>query len=354
MNTILVFNVGSSSVKYAVFQQGECVLKENFERIKTQKDRNKIVRKIALTLAQNRLKPTQIGHRIVHGANLTHTTKITPDVRLQLTQIADLAILHTIAELQVVDFCEALFNVAQYAVFDTAFHHTIPQKNHMYAIPKIFYEHGIRKYGFHGISHEFVTSGLKGNVISCHLGSGCSITAIQNGKSIQTSMGFTPLDGLMMGTRCGSIDAGVIPHLVKHEHMTLTQINQMLNEESGLLAIGGSNDLRDLLSAKNKNAKLAVAMYVQRIIETIGSYIAVLGGVDTIVFTAGTGEQSPIIREKICDAFVYIGLKIDVRRNKNASAVQTIISTDKSKVKVLVIPTNEELAIAQKIAEQIK
>lgn len=349
MSTTLVFNVGSSSIKYAVFQNQLPVLQENFESISTEKDRKRTVNQIAITLAKKQLIPTEIGHRIVHGGTLYHTTEITPTVRAQLTDIAELAPLHDIPELEVVDFCTKLFEVPQYAVFDTAFHHTIPKKNHMYAIPKKYYKHGIRKYGFHGISHEFVTTGLRGRVISCHLGSGCSIAAIQNGKSIQTSMGFTPLDGLMMGTRSGSIDAGVIPYLTKHENMTLLEIKEMLNKQSGLLAIGGSNDLRELLQSKKPDAKLAVDMYIARIVETIGSYIAVLGGLDTLVFTAGTGERSAFIRSEVCKQLKYIGIILDEKVNKKTVATKAQISTAQSKVSVKVIPTNEELAIASKI-----
>lgn len=349
MSRTLVFNVGSSSIKYAIYDEKTLLLSEHFERITTQHERHKTIRNIALTLAQKRLIPNQIGHRIVHGGTLTKTTLITPEVRKQLTDIAELAPLHDIPELEVVDMCEKVFELNQYAVFDTAFHQTIPRHIHQYAIPQEFYDKGIRKYGFHGISHEFISQGLKGNVITCHLGSGASICAIQNGKSLQTSMGFTPLDGLMMGTRAGAIDAGVISYLNKHEHISVPTIKQMLNKESGLKGICGLHDVRDVLASKSPQAKLALDMYVSRIVETIGGYVALLGGVDTIVFSAGTGENSPIIRKMICEKLSCFDIKLDAQKNKKAVGVKSIISQSTSKVQIHVVPTNEELAIVQKI-----
>lgn len=345
----LVFNVGSSSVKYAFFKGTAVVDSGNTERITSTIKRQQVIRRIAHSFQERNLIPNTIAHRVVHGGTYTKTMKLTPATIKGITKVAELAPLHDIPELDVIDFCKSEFGVDQYAVFDTAFHQTIPPEFHMYAIPKRFYLKGIRKYGFHGISHEYVSRGFKGKVITCHLGSGASICAIKNGKSVETSMGFTPLDGLIMGTRSGSIGAGVIPYLSHHEKLSVSQIEQVLNKESGLLAIGGSNDVRDLRKSKTKNAKLAINMYVNRIVETIGAYVAVLGGIDTIIFTAGTGQRSAPIRRMICKKLEYLGIKLDSAQNRKAVDIKLKISDSKSKVKVYVVPTNEELAIVEKV-----
>jgi acetate kinase len=243
----------------------------------------------------------------------------------------------------------------QFAVFDTAFHRTIPMHTQLYPIPKKFSDAGIQKYGFHGISHEYISRGFKGRVITCHLGSGASICAIRDGVSVQTSMGFTPLDGLVMGTRCGTIGMDIVPFMISHLKLSLIDVQRILEKESGLLAIGGSNDVRDLIERASRAGKtgraanLALDMYVQRIIETIGSYVAVLGGLDTLIFSAGTGERSAFIRKRICAAFKFVGLTLDLRLNEDAVGKRLLISSSRSKVAVYVVPTNEELAIAEKV-----
>jgi acetate kinase len=355
----IVFNVGSSSIKYCLFSGTHLVLSQQIERI-TSATRKKVFLHIVSHIDSLGFKPDFVAHRIVHGGpHFSAPTLLTPSVINKLRKISFLAPLHDIPELEVVSYCSAHFGVKQYAVFDTAFHRTIPLHTQMYAIPKKYYGNGIQKYGFHGISHEFVNSGFTGRVITCHLGGGASICAIRDGVSVQTSMGFTPLDGLMMGTRCGTIGVGVVPFLVSHMGLSMKEVEHMLNSESGLLGIGGSSDVRDLLELSLKKttagsyAALALDMYVQRIIETIGSYIAVLGGVDTLVFTAGTGERSAIIRKRICDSFEYVGLKLDISANKKAVGVRLQISATDSKVGVYVVPTHEELAIVQKVLNMV-
>jgi acetate kinase len=352
---ILVFNVGSSSIKYTLFSQTNVVISQHIERI-TDKTRKSAFVHIMAHIDSLGQKPDIIAHRIVHGGpKYAQPTRITPKVMEYLDSISYLAPLHNIPELEIVKYCHTHGFKTQFAVFDTAFHRTIPKHTQMYPIPKKYYTAGIQKYGFHGISHEYISQGFKGRVITCHLGSGASICAIKNGISLQNSMGFTPLDGLMMGTRSGTIGMEVIPFLNTKYKLSLKEIEHILQKESGLLAIGGNNDLRDLLNVQKKStisgksAKLAIDMYIQRIIETIGSYIAVLGGVDTIIFSGGTGERSAYIRSRICNTFAFLNLVLDETQNQLAIEKRMKISSDKSTVSVYVVPTNEELAIAKKI-----
>jgi len=250
--------------------------------------------------------------------------------------------------------------VPQVAVFDTAFHQTMPKYAFLYGIPYEAYEkYGLRRYGFHGTSHKYVSqraaemmqqhmSNLR--IITCHLGNGSSIAAIKYGRSIDTSMGFTPLEGLVMGTRCGEIDAAIIPFLMKKENMSIEQIDEYLNKKSGVLGISGiSSDFRDLEVAAaqgNERAQLALDVFAHMVRKYIGSYVAVMGGVDAIVFTAGIGENSPTMRSKICTGLEYLGTRLDPERNKVRGVAQRI-SIDGARVKIFVIPTNEELVIAR-------
>ena len=276
------------------------------------------------------------------------TIKITKSSLKQIEKFKEFAPLHQQAEIDVIKSCEKYFkNIPQYAIFDTSFYVDMPITSKIYALPYKYFRQGIKRYGFHGLSHSYISTKTNGKVISCHLGSGCSITAIKNKKPIDTSMGFTPLEGLIMGTRTGDLDAAIIPYLMRKEKLTIPQINNILNKESGLKGISGiSNDLRDLLASKNPRAKLAIDAYIYRIVKYIGSYVAAMGGVDTIVFTAGTGYQNSYIRNKILKYLTYLNIDINQKKNKNN---ELVISTKKSKVKIMVIETNEELTIVNEI-----
>jgi acetate kinase len=249
----------------------------------------------------------------------------------------------------------------QVAVFDTAFHQTMPKHAYMYAIPYTLYKkYGLRRYGFHGTSHQYVSQRAcqilnvdyhTQKIISCHLGNGASITAIKHGRSVDTSMGLTPVEGMIMGTRSGDLDLGVLTYVMNKEELGVREANTLINKFSGMLGISGvSSDMREVEKAAdegNNRARLALDMYYYRIIKYIGSYIAVLGGVDIIIFTGGIGENSAPTREAVCSKFEYMGLKFDARKNKGLHGKEAVISKEDSSVKVLVVPTNEELVIAR-------
>jgi len=349
VKSILVFNVGSSSLKAALYSGNKEVLHVNFERIKHPVHRQKAVRTIARSVELAGFSVNAVAHRIVHGGEIKKHCVITPKVFAKLKKIAALAPLHDIPELEVVTFCKRQFgkSVKQIAIFDTAFHSTMPDYVAAYGLPYSYFKRGLKRYGFHGISHSFVTRGLSGKVISCHLGSGASVAAVYGGKSFDTSMGFTPLEGLVMGTRSGSIDPGLIAYLMDEKKDSVAHLKQLLNKDSGLLGLSGiSADMRDLLvrEKKNKRAAFAMRIFCYHVVKTIGSYAASMNGVNTIVFTAGIGENSARIREIICEPLEHLGVKLDHKKNWNNSRV---ISSTKSRVKVLVVPTNEELAMVQ-------
>ncbi|XHU95822.1 MAG: acetate kinase [cyanobacterium endosymbiont of Rhopalodia gibba] len=302
-----------------------------------------------------------VGHRVVHGGtDYSKATLITPDVKAAITRLIPLAPTHNPSQINGIQAIEeVLGNVPQVAVFDTAFHCRIPLKSAAYPIPYEWLEKGIRRYGFHGISHKYCAektseilnkslTSLK--LITCHLGNGCSLAAIKNGISIDTTMGFTPLEGLMMGTRSGSIDPAILIHLIRKYNFTANQLNTMLNKESGFQGVSGiSADLRSIIQAVNEGnprAQLAFDMYIHRLQLHLGAMLASLGGLDTLVFTAGVGENSAIVREKTCEAFGFIGLKLDPKKNNNFP-VDTDIATDDSTVRILIIHTEEDWAIAQ-------
>lgn len=303
-----------------------------------------------------------VGHRVVHGGEkFADSVLITPDVMKALEDCIEMAPLHNPPNIMGINACSKIMpGVPQVAVFDTAFHQTMPKEAYLYAIPYEAYEkYGVRRYGFHGTSHKFVSqqvAELMGKklsdlrIITCHLGNGSSIAAIKNGKCIDTSMGFTPLDGLVMGTRSGGIDPAILPFLMKKEKMTAEQIDNYLNKKSGVLGISGvSSDFRDIeeaANAGNERAALALDMFAYRVRKYVGSYVAAMGGVDVIVFTAGLGENSITMREKICKGFEYLGTSIDTAKNNIRGKAQEI-SADGAKVKIFVIPTNEELVIAR-------
>ena len=301
-----------------------------------------------------------VGHRVVHGGSVfTTTTLITPEVKNKIDSLSFLAPLHNPANLKGIEVAEKIFkNAKQIAVFDTAFHQTIPEKAHRYAIPNEFYDkHNIQVYGFHGTSHLYVSAiaskilaKKSTKLITIHLGNGCSITAVENGKSVDHSLGFGPMNGLIMGTRSGDIDQSVILYLAEKLGYSIKEIGEILQKKSGMLGLTGKSDLRDIeTEAKqgNKMAKLALEMNAYRIKKYIGAYIAVLNGVDALVFTAGIGENSSLIREMVCSNMDYLGIELDIKKNMNRSNEIREIQTKTSKVKIMVIPTNEELEIAQ-------
>ena len=303
-----------------------------------------------------------VGHRVVQGADFFSDSAIVDeDVMEKISVCCDFAPLHNPAHiLGIRAMQEVLPNVPQVVTFDTAFHQTMPMYNYMYALPYKYYEdYHVRKYGAHGTSHRYVAgqaaklAGIDlGNskIITCHLGNGSSISAVQNGKCLDTSMGFTPLAGMIMGTRCGSIDPNIVPYLMKKEGLTPDQMTELMNKKSGFLGISGvSSDVRELNAAVNQGndrAKLVFKMLTFDIIKLIGSYVAEMNGVDLIVFTAGIGENNARLRRRVCENFSYLGLAFDYDANASVSG-DTILSLPDSKVKVAVISTNEELVIAR-------
>jgi acetate kinase len=304
-----------------------------------------------------------VGHRVVHGGEkFQDSVLITNEVIDKVKECIDLAPLHNPPNLKgIYAIQEILPKVPQVAVFDTAFHQTMPKYAYMYAIPySLYVKYGLRRYGFHGTSHRYVSqraceilkkdkTDLK--IITCHLGNGASITAVDCGKSVDTSMGLTPVEGLIMGTRTGDLDLGVLTHIMQKEEIDLQTANTLINKHSGILGITGiSSDMREIEAAAQKNderAILGLNMYNYRIRKYIGSYAAVMGGLDVVVFTGGVGENSPFTRKEVCKKFEYLGLKFDESKNKDIRAREAIISQDSSKVKVMVVPTNEELVIAE-------
>ncbi len=310
-----------------------------------------------------------IGHRIVQGGSIfKESCLIDSEVIDKIEQLSELAPLHNPANLLGVRACIKIFGekIPQVAVFDTSFHQTMPPKAYMYPLPYEYFEkYGVRKYGAHGTSHRFVSDRLADiegkakkdlKIITCHLGNGCSITAIKDGACLDTSMGFTPLDGFMMGTRSGTIDPSALTYLAEKENLSPADVNRICNKESGMLGISGvSNDNRDICAAAeggNKRAQLAIEMQRYEILKFVGSYIAAMNGVDAIAFTGGIGENDPDLRKYVCDNLTFIGVEIDDEMNK-LRGKEVKISTDASRVNVYVIPTNEELAIARDTLEII-
>lgn len=303
-----------------------------------------------------------VGHRVVHGGeDFSGSVPITPEVIKALEKNVELAPLHNPPNLAGIHAIEKLLpGVPQVGVFDTAFHQTMPPYAYLYAFPYRLYEkYKVRKYGFHGTSHKYVANRAceilkkdinSARIITCHLGNGSSITAVQNGKSIETSMGLTPNEGLIMGTRLGDIDAGALLYIADKEKLSIPQTNALINKESGVLGISGiSSDMRELEKAAetgNERAQLALDMFHHRIRKFIGAYAAVLGGVDILVFTGGIGENADLSREAICKDFEYLGLNFDPEANRGLRSKEAVISKDYSKVIVMVVPTDEEMAIA--------
>ena len=311
-----------------------------------------------------------VGHRIVHGGeNFSKATLITDEVKKAIADCSDLAPLHNPANLIGIEACEALMpSVPMVAVFDTAFHQTMPEESYLYAIPYRYYrDYRVRRYGFHGTSHEYVSSRAAAvlgkpveelKIIVCHLGNGASISAVKNGKCLDTSMGLTPLEGLVMGTRSGDIDPAIVEFIANKEGKSVSEVLRMLNKESGVygLSDGFSSDFRDLedaYEAGNENAKRAMEVYIHSVIKYIGAYTAEMNGVDAICFTAGVGENSPIIRDRILQHLMYMNITIDeVANHKRGEEI--VISNPGPGPNVLVIPTNEELSIARQTYAIVK
>lgn len=389
---VLVLNCGSSSLKYQlVDMDNEAVLcKGLVERIgiegsilkhekdgmegkhiveEPMKDHKDAIGHVLSAVADSKVGAVKemseidaVGHRIVHGGEkFASSAVLTDEVIAAIKDCSDLAPLHNPANLMGVEACKAILpDVPMVAVFDTAFHQTMPKKSFMYGLPhELYTKHGVRRYGFHGTSHLYVSQkaaemlGKKPEevkIITCHLGNGASITAVDGGKSVDTSMGLTPLEGLIMGTRCGDIDPAIIPFVMKKEGLDADGVDKLMNKESGVYGMTGiSSDFRDIEDAATEGNELAINAldaYAQRVKKYIGAYAAEMNGVDAIVFTAGLGENGISMREKICADMDFMGIKLDAEKN-NVRGKDRVISADDSKVKVLLIPTNEELMIAR-------
>ncbi|MFA9188383.1 acetate kinase [Flavobacterium sp. FBOR7N2.3] len=386
---IVIINSGSSSIKYQLIDMPtkEVICSGMIDRIgletsnltyKTNKDsleeilpipNHKIglekISKLLLDESIGVIKSTQeieaVGHRVVHGgASFSNTVLITEEIKEKIKQLFELAPLHNPANLEGIIVAEEVFSSAkQVAVFDTAFHQTMPEVAYRYAIPNyLLTENKIRAYGFHGTSHKYVSEKAvdflekSSKIITIHLGNGCSITAVKDGKSIDHSMGFGPMNGLIMGTRSGDIDQSVIFYMVNTLGYQLSEVNTVLQKQSGMLGLTGHSDLRDIqANAENgdTNCRLALNMNVYRIKKYIGSYAAVLNGIDAIIFTAGIGENSAYIRKAVCADMEFLGLELDETKNEIRSNAIREINTTNSKAKILVVPTNEELEIANQV-----
>ncbi|MBN2789933.1 MAG: acetate kinase [Candidatus Delongbacteria bacterium] len=389
---ILVLNCGSSSIKYQLFDmvQKKCMVKGDVQKIgllgtyMQQKNNKGIKIRIDKDISDHQkgieeilrliINPefgaldsydeiNAVGHRVVHGGEkFRDHILLTDDIIKKIEDLNNLAPLHNPQNLKgIISAKQVLPDVPQVAVFDTAFHQSIPAYSYMYPLPySIYVKDQVRRYGFHGTSHYFVSNrayemlGIDKNnskVITCHLGNGASIAAIKDGKSVDTSMGMTPVEGLMMGTRIGDIDAGALIHIMNTEEINLSDLNTMINKQSGLLGISGiSSDMRDIHSAIAKGgdrAKLAYDMFIYRVRKYIGSYTAVMNGIDALIFTGGIGENDWDVRSDVCKGFDYIGLKIDEDMNHQKREIEINITHSDSKVNVVVIPTNEELVIAE-------
>lgn len=303
-----------------------------------------------------------VGHRIVHGGEkFASSALLTDEVIEAINECVELAPLHNPANLMGVEACKAILpDVPQVGVFDTAFHQSMPKKAFIYGLPhELYTKYGVRRYGFHGTSHLYVSqkaAEMLGKpieelkIVTCHLGNGASLTAVDGGKSVDTSMGLTPLEGLIMGTRCGDIDPAIVPFVMKKEGLDADGIDKLMNKQSGVYGMTGiSSDFRDIEDAANngdEKAQVALDAYCHKVKKYIGSYVAAMNGVDAIVFTAGLGENGISMREMICKDMDFFGIKLDAEKN-NVRGKERVISTDDSKVKVLLIPTNEELMIAR-------
>ncbi len=383
---ILVLNAGSSSLKLAAFSGDRLVLRAGVERTNQTPDQRRLwivdpegqtiehgpvptidsssllqaVIDTLVTLCPGQ-RITAVGHRVVHGGDrFTAPVRVTPEVLVELESLTPLAPLHqphNVGEIRTA--LRILPDVPQVACFDTAFHATMPWQERMLGLPRKYYQQGVKRYGFHGLSYESIASRLPaidpraavGRTVVCHLGSGASLCAMSGGKSIATTMSFTPLDGLLMSTRAGAIDAGVILHLLRNEQLSPDQIEHLLDRESGLLGVSGiSSDLRDLLASPAPEAAEAVDLFCYRVVRDIGAMTAALGGLDAIVFTAGIGENSPDVRERVCIQLAWLGIEFDSAANLAGSVT---LHSQHSRVSVLRIQTDEEAVIARQTANAL-
>lgn len=388
---VLVLNCGSSSIKYKLYDMNgqkelasggiekiglpdsflKFTLSDGSKQVITQeiKEHTAGIELILKTLTDTKYGAIKsldqidaVGHRVVHGGDkFCSSVVINQEVINKIEECVDLAPLHNPANLKGIYAIQKILpKVPQVAVFDTSFHQTMPPYAYMYALSYDYYEkYGVRRYGFHGTSHRYVAKrgceflGLdleNSRIITAHIGNGGSITAIKNGKSIDTSMGMTPVEGLMMGSRSGNIDLGVLTYLMEKENLSTRQINDIINKKSGLVGVSGvSSDMRDIENAieqGNERARLAMDMYFYYILKYVSGYIAVLGGVDAIIFTGGVGENQPIMRKYVCDSLAFLGVDFNNELNDRIKGRETELTFPNSKVRVAVIPTNEELAIA--------
>ena len=390
MKKILVLNCGSSSIKYALYDMTDqsvitsggiekIGLPDSFITVKLNGEKHKMQKPIAehtagvqwifdvLTKGEYAVlkhldELDAVGHRMVHGGEeFNKSVLLTPEVMEAFAACNDLAPLHNPANIKGVNAVTALLpNIPQVGVFDTAFHQTMPDYAYMYALPyELYQKYGVRRYGFHGTSHRYVSQrvceflGVKPEgkkIITCHIGNGASIAAVKDGKCVDTSMGLTPLEGLVMGTRSGDIDAGAVTFLMDKLGLDTKGISNLLNKQSGLFGVSeGSSDFRDILAgieAGNDKARLAKEMYCYRIKKYIGEYAAAMGGVDIILFTGGAGENQWEVREGATKGLEFMGVKLDEQKNKACRAKEAVLSTDDSKVIICCIPTDEELMIA--------
>ncbi|MBW2176289.1 MAG: acetate kinase [Deltaproteobacteria bacterium] len=394
--TVLVINSGSSSVKFTLFGiEDETVLAKGVvERIGLDGTQityaahhgEKVTRAVAVGnvreavsriiecladkksgVLENRKAVAAIGHRVVHGGEKIHAPVVVDEkVKSIIREYASLAPLHNPPNLEGIEACESNFpDTAQVAVFDTAFHASLPEKAYLYGLPyNLYREDKIRRYGFHGTSHDYVSreaarylgsSSADLKMVTCHLGNGSSITAVDGGRSVDTSMGLTPLEGTVMGTRCGTIDPAIVTHLMMHKGLTVDQVDTLLNKQSGFLGMAGigSGDVRDVLAAMQKGEARAIAainVFVHQIRKYLGAYAAVMNGLDTVVFTGGVGENAAVIREMVCNGdkgLDWLGIRLDPKKNSSDSRALREIQSDGNRVAILVIPTDEEKEIAR-------
>lgn len=379
MTKSLVLNAGSSSIKFQVFDDEESILSGlcdaiglDASKIKYKFDGNKEEIEIYLGNHESALNNVikileekslmgdlgRVIHRAVHGGEeFKDTAIVTPKLISKMKELVPLAPLHNPANIEGMELMSKILpEVRQYAVFDTAYHSTMPERAYLYPVPYSWYkEHGVRRYGFHGSSHQYVIDEAiqmlgkeKSKIISCHLGNGASICAAEDGKSVDTSMGMTPLEGVMMGTRSGTIDPGILEYMMNKTGRTLKYLTNVLNKESGLVGLSEmTSDMRPIEEERetNQGAKRAMDVYLQRLTRLVGAHIATLGGVDAIVFTGGAGEKSSVIRKHLADKLKFLGIDLD--EEKNNSNFEGEITTPESKVKIFVIPTNEELQMVR-------
>ncbi len=395
---ILVLNCGSSSIKYALYNMDDqsvitsggiekIGLPDSFINVKLNGEKHKMERPIAehtagvqwifevlttgdYAVLKDLNELDAVGHRMVHGGEkFNKSVLLTPEVMEAFAACNDLAPLHNPANIKGVNAVTALLpNIPQVGVFDTAFHQTMPDYAYMYALPyNLYKEYGVRRYGFHGTSHRYVSQrvceflGVKPEetkIITCHIGNGASIAAVKDGKCVDTSMGLTPLEGLIMGTRSGDIDAGAVTFIMDKLNLDTKGISNLLNKQSGLAGVSeGSSDFRDILAGianGNDKARLAKEMYTYRIKKYIGQYAAAMGGVDVILFTGGAGENQWEVREGATKGLEFMGIKLDDEKNRACRATEAVLSADDSKVTICCIPTDEELMIASDTMDLVK